>query len=213
MRVHCSASLFCFSLEAVDSVLVEKLDLLCFPRPVHVDDALVARAAEMEGEIALGFFVGAVDEDVDFVEERGSRLVLLSARRELLEREATVAPDVESERVDLVRELCERRRLEERLAAAQGDAGEQGIRPDLLEDVRRIHAVTALERLGLRILAAVAAAAAALHEDREAAAVAVDDGVVDDPGDIELHQCRPCLTRSCSSARFASFQRSIVPTR
>ena len=58
MRVHCSASLFCFSLEAVDSVLVEKLDLLCFPRPVHVDDALVARAAEMVGEIALGFFVG-----------------------------------------------------------------------------------------------------------------------------------------------------------
>ena len=115
--------------------------------------------------------------------------------------------------VDGAGEARERGGLEERLAAAERDARENRVFCHLLEDGGCIDSASAFHRLRLGILAAGAAARAALHEDCQAAAVAVDDTVIDDAGDLELHQCRPCFTRSCSSARLASFQRSMVPTR
>ena len=55
------------------SIVVEQLNGVCAARRFHVDDALVARASEVEGEVALGFFVRTVAEHVDLREEGGGR--------------------------------------------------------------------------------------------------------------------------------------------
>ena len=106
--------------------------------------------------------------------------------------------------------------LEERLAAGERHAREKRIFRDFLEDFLCVDDVSALHRLRLGILAAAAAMRATLREDRQPHAITVDDALIEDARNPQVHACaaiRPCFTRSCSSARFASFQRSIVPTR
>ena len=89
-------------------------------RGLHVDDALVAGAAEMEGLVAFGLDEGAVDQHVDKFEEG----TLTGITQQLFEGEAGIAPDVlVGARLDGPCQFGEALGLVHRVAASEGDVG------------------------------------------------------------------------------------------
>ena len=146
--------------------------LACF---FHVDEPLVAAAAEGEREVAFPFAVVAVDEDVGFTEERRNAFIVHVFKR--FECISRIDPDVKAMRVHFAGERGERRGLAEGLAAGKGDASEQRIFEDFCQDGFRLDVYAALEIVRCGILAAKAVVRAALGEEGVAHARAVYDGI------------------------------------
>ena len=75
--------------------------------------------------------------------------------------------------------------LDERLAAGERDARQQGIFHELTQDVVRIPELSAVEVMGLRIVAARAMMGTALGEDHVAQSGTVYDGLFHNTADAE----------------------------
>ena len=169
-------------------ICIQQRQPSCGARCDEVDDALVARAAKMEGEVALLLAVVAVDEDVELVEEGIHGGVLLCTQ--FLQCVACVAPDIETA---FVRCACKRKQcrwLQKGLTAAEGEPCEKRIGVEVLEHCTDGGDPSAVRRLRIRIMTAGTAARAALGKDGQAYPLAVDDGVACNPCDTDLSGVR-----------------------
>ena len=151
---------------------------------VHVDDALVFRAAKAQAEVALRVHIAPVNEDVD---EREHLVGHLAARVRavdgelLVEHEARKRPDVLI-RIALAHPVQKRHeralilRLE-RVAAEQRQAADKGLFQLVEDDLlgRRVKGLTVMKVPRLRLEAVVAVIRAAGDEQRHAHADAVGD--------------------------------------
>ena len=75
--------------------------------------------------------------------------------------------------------------LDEGFAAGEGDARQQGIFHELTQDVVRLPELSAVEIMGLRIVAARAMMGTALGEDHVAQSGTVYDGLLHNAADTE----------------------------
>ena len=108
--------------------------------------------------------------------------------------------------MDLPGQPDQRRRLQEGLAAGEGDALEQRILGNLREYLPAVHVAAASGIVGLGILAAGTVPQAALGKDREAKARTVDYAFLCNSGDAQraVHDCTPPPPQdpgSCSRRR------------
>ena len=169
-------------------VCVKKCEFAGAARGGEIDDTLVARSAKVQREIAQLFAVVAVNEDVQLFEQRVHVRVALCA--EFFESKPRVAPHIEP---TCVCGACEREqcpRLKERFAAAERQPREERVFIQLRDHGADGCRASADERLCLRIVTSGAPPRTALCKDRQADALAVDNGVAGDAGDADLSGVR-----------------------
>ena len=142
----------------------------------------------MQREIAQLFAVVAVNEDVQFFEQRVHVRVALCA--EFFESKPRVAPHIEPTCVCGASEREQCSRLKERLAAAERQPREKRILIQFRDHRADGCRASADERLCLRIVTSGAPTRTALCKDRQADALAVDNGVAGDAGDADLSGVR-----------------------
>ena len=169
-------------------VCVKKCEFAGAARGGEIDDTLVARSAKVQREIAQLLTVVAVNEHVELIEQCIHIGVSLCAQ--LLERKAGIAPDIET---SFMCRACQREqsaRLKERFAAAERQPREERIFIQLRHHSTDGRRTSADERLRFRVVTAGAPARTALCKDRQADALAVDNGVAGDAGDADLSGVR-----------------------
>ena len=128
-------------------------DAAGLPGLFHIDDTLVAAAAEGQGQVALLQVEFSIDKDINALQQLGHRRIFHAGK--LLESIAGIGPDIQAVCMELFGQLSQRGGLTEGLATAEGDTGKQWIIEDMREQVIRIGGLPAGEVVRLRILAAL----------------------------------------------------------
>ena len=173
--------------------------------------ALVVAASPRQGEGATGQQERAVHQHVDLTEQLGEVGLGLGTAQQHLEPVTRPAPHVPPDLVGVTREHCSIGGLLAGLAAGEREPLRQRRGTHVGHDLRHRHRCTAARVPAGRILAASTVQGAALGEDGVSHPGPVNDGLGLDPRDPHLRQ--PCRTRSLTSARLASLNRSSPPTR
>lgn len=142
-----------------------------------VQQALVATAAKLQGQIAFSEDEGAIDQEVNLAEQVADGCVFPGHRHQLFQRIARVGNDVKPGRMNGAGDVRERGGLAKGLAAGKGDARQQRIGQDLSDHGLGCGVMATGKIVGLGIVAAVAVVRAALGEDHKADSRPIDDGL------------------------------------
>lgn len=152
-----------------------KNDLIQFSRLFHINHALIAAAAKREREVAFGFFIRAVHEDINLIEQCIDGALVLSLQ--VFERIARIRPNVHAMFMHLTRKACKRRSLTKRLTTREGHTRQQRVFEYMCKKRLRVHLSPARKIMRLWIVAAGTMMRAALREDGVAKSRPVHDGV------------------------------------
>lgn len=166
-------------------LLISQHDMTCLPGLLQINDALVAGASEMEGQVPLCIDIGAVHQHIDFQEQRPDIRVFVFLQ--CFQCVARVGPYIEPHVMDFFCQLQHGTWLAKGISAAERDAGEQGIFPEFLQKLLGVDFITSVKCVGLRILAVRAMMRTALREYRQAAPVAIYNRIIDKTCDAKPH--------------------------
>ena len=149
---------------------------------LHVDNALVAGAAELELERLLRHDERAVDKDIGIREQFQKFRFLFPVLLQVLERVSRENHEVLVAVLDGACKRDERRSLVHRVATAERDTVKQRVLVEHREDFLDINKMTPVEIVGLRILAPGAVVMAPLGKDGHADSGTVHEGFGLDAG-------------------------------